>query len=110
MLARSVRTAANKEAHNPNYVGGGAVGVGLQTLRQTIRRCRWNPYRTPTRGVYLCSSATPPVPEVHSQCGELAALSTLRDIFGVRERPDISQARLRTDQVPNKPGQFSPQP
>src|SRR5207302_4576246 len=90
VLARSVRTAAEQEAHNPNYVGGD-IGVGMQTLRQTILRPvpRWNPYRTPVRGVYLCSSATPPIPGVHGRCGELAALSALRDIFGIRERPDI---------------------
>jgi phytoene dehydrogenase-like protein len=110
VLARSVRTAAGEEAHNPNYVGGD-IGVGLQTLRQTVLRPvpRWNPYRTPARGVYLCSSATPPIPGVHGRCGELAALSVLRDIFGVRERPDIGPARLRSDQVPNGPGRV-PQP
>ena len=96
ILARSVRTATEQEAHNPNYVGGD-IGVGLQTLRQTVLRpvARWNPYRTPIRGVYLCSSATPPVPGVHGRCGELAALTALRDMFGVRELPDISPARLR---------------
>ena len=97
ILARAVRTAAGEEAHNPNYVGGD-IGVGLQTLRQTIARPvpRWNPYRTPIRGVYLCSSATPPVPGVHGRCGELAALTALRDLFGVRDLPDISPARLRS--------------
>jgi hypothetical protein len=30
-------------------------------------------------------------------------------VFGVRDRPDISPARLRTDQVPNGPGRV-PQP
>ena len=35
VLARSVRTAADEEAHNPNYVGGD-IGVGVQTLRQTV--------------------------------------------------------------------------
>jgi len=95
ILARAVRTAADEEAHNPNYVGGD-IGVGLQTLRQTILRPvpRWNPYRTPIRGVYLCSSATPPAPGVHGRCGELAALTALRDLFGVRDLPDISPARL----------------
>ena len=94
ILARSVRTATDTEAHNPNYVGGD-IGVGRQTLRQTVLRpvARWNPYRTPVRGVYLCSSATPPLPGVHGRCGELAALTALRDIFGVREPPDISPAR-----------------
>jgi hypothetical protein len=68
---------------------------------------RWNPYRTPARGVYLCSSATPPIPGVHGRCGELAALSALRDIFGVRDAPDISPAGLRTGQIPNEPGRVS---
>ena len=96
ILARAVRTAAGEEAHNPNYVGGD-IGVGLQTIRQTILRpvARWNPYRTPIRGVYLCSSATPPIPGVHGRCGELAALTALRDVFGIRDVPDISPARLR---------------
>jgi phytoene dehydrogenase-like protein len=91
ILARSVRTAADEEAHNPNYVGGD-IAVGVQNLRQTVFRptVSWNPYRTPIRGVYLCSSATPPIPGVHGRCGELAALSALRDVFGIREAPDIS--------------------
>ena len=68
ILARAVRTAADEEAYNPNYVGGD-IGVGLQTIRQTFLRpvARWNPYRTPIRGVYLCSSATPPIPGVHGR-------------------------------------------
>jgi phytoene dehydrogenase-like protein len=96
VLARAVRTAADEEAHNPNYVGGD-IAVGLQTLRQTLFRptVSWNPYRTPVRGLYLCSSATPPVPGVHGRCGELAALSALRDMFGIREIPDIGPDRLR---------------
>src|ERR1700722_9790810 len=96
VLARSVRTAAGEEAYNPNYVGGD-IGVGMQTLWQTVFRptIQWNPYRTPIPGVYLCSSATPPVPGVHGRCGELAALAVLRDMFGIREVPDISPARLR---------------
>jgi phytoene dehydrogenase-like protein len=95
ILARAVRTAADEEAGNPNYVGGD-IGVGPQTLRQTILGPvpRWNPYRTPIRGVYLCSSATPPAPGVHGRCGELAALTALRDVFGVRDAPDIGPARL----------------
>jgi len=90
ILARAVSTPADIEARNPNYVGGD-IGVGAQTLRQTVLRpvARWNPYRTPARGVYLCSSATPPIPGVHGRCGELAALTALRDIFGIGERPDI---------------------
>jgi len=102
ILARSVRTAVDEEAHNPNYVGGD-IAVGMQTIRQTIARpvARWNPYRTPIRGVYLCSSATPPLPGVHGRCGELAALSALRDVFGIRETPDISPARSIKPVIPN---------
>jgi phytoene dehydrogenase-like protein/DUF1680 family protein len=90
ILAKATRTAADTEARNPNYVGGD-IGGGAQTLFQTIFRPapRWNPYRTPLRGVYLCSSATPPMPGVHGRCGELAALTALRDVFGVREAPYI---------------------
>lgn len=91
VLAKATRTAADTQAHNPNFVGGD-IGCGLQTLSQTVFRPapRWNPYRTPVRGVYLCSSATPPMPGVHGRCGELAALSALRDVFGVRAPPDVS--------------------
>ncbi len=95
VLARSTRTAAGQEAHNPNYVGG-AIAAGAQTVWQTMARPvpRWNPYRTPLRGVYLCSASTPPFPGVHGRCGELAALAALRDIFGIREAPDIGVAAL----------------
>jgi phytoene dehydrogenase-like protein len=91
VLARAVRTAAGEQAHNPNYVGGD-IGAGAQTIRQTLLRPvpRWNPYRTPLRGVYLCSSSTPPLPGVHGRCGELAALTVLRDVFGIRQPPDIA--------------------
>ena len=89
-LARVTRTAAEEEADNPNYVGGD-ISSGMQTVRQTLLRpvARWSPYRTPLRGVYLCSSSTPPGPGVHGRCGELAALTALRDLFGVRRPPDI---------------------
>jgi phytoene dehydrogenase-like protein len=83
ILARSTRTAASVQAHNPNYVGGD-IAAGLMTARQAFLRpaVRWNPYRTPLRGVYLCSSSTPPGPGVHGRCGELAALTALRDVYG----------------------------
>jgi phytoene dehydrogenase-like protein len=74
ILARSVVTAREAERHNPNYVGGDING-GAATLTQTFFRpaVRWNPYRTPLRGVYLCSSSTPPGGGVHGMCGYNAA-------------------------------------
>jgi phytoene dehydrogenase-like protein len=96
VLAQHTTTAAGEEAANPNYVGGD-IGSGAQTIRQLVFRPvpRWNPYRTPVRGVYLCSAATAPGPGVHGRCGELAALTALRDEFGTREPPDIGVTQHR---------------
>jgi phytoene dehydrogenase-like protein len=71
----SVNTAA-MERYNPNYVGGDING-GVQDLRQLFTRptLRLNPYSTPIKGVYLCSSATPPGGGVHGMSGYHAALS-----------------------------------
>jgi hypothetical protein len=44
--------------------------------------------------VYLCSSSTPPLPGVHGRCGELAALTALRDMFGIRTEPDLASVGL----------------
>jgi phytoene dehydrogenase-like protein len=85
ILARVVRTAVQTEAHNPNYLGGDING-GAATLRQTVFRPvpRWNPYRTPIEGTYLCSASTPPGGGVHGMCGYWAAHTALRDRFGKR--------------------------
>jgi phytoene dehydrogenase-like protein len=81
ILARSTRTAAEVEQHNPNYVGGDITG-GLGSLRQVVFRPvpRWNPYRTPLKSVYLCSSSTPPGGGVHGMCGMWAARTALADM------------------------------
>jgi len=81
ILARSVQTAADMERYNPGYVGGD-IAAGANTLRQTVGRpaLRWNPYRTPLPGVYLCSGSTPPGGGVHGMCGYWAASTALRDL------------------------------
>ncbi|MEV4684908.1 phytoene desaturase family protein [Streptomyces kurssanovii] len=83
-------SAASYEGYNPNYVGGD-IGGGAMTLRQSVLRPapRWDPYRTPLPGVYLCSASTPPGPGVHGMSGYLAALSALRHEFGVRKPPAL---------------------
>ncbi|MGH9121520.1 MAG: phytoene desaturase family protein [Acidimicrobiales bacterium] len=79
--ARTVRTAAQMEAYNPNYVGGDING-GAATLLQTFLRpaARWNPYRTGVPGLYLCSASTPPGGGVHGMCGARAARTALADL------------------------------
>jgi phytoene dehydrogenase-like protein len=81
VLARATITAADAQARNPNYVGGDIAG-GAATLRQTVFRptARWNNYRTPVRGLYLCSASTPPGSGVHGMCGLGAARTVLGDL------------------------------
>jgi phytoene dehydrogenase-like protein len=82
ILARNVRTAKQMEQYNPNYVGGD-INTGVQDLRQLFTRPtpRINPYSTPIKGVYLCSSSTPPGGGVHGMCGYYAAKSAIKDLF-----------------------------
>ena len=86
ILGRSVRLPADMQAYNPNYVGGD-INAGIEDLRQLFTRpvARLDPYSTPTRGIYLCSSSTPPGGGVHGMCGVWAARSALRREFGSRD-------------------------
>ncbi len=83
VLARSVRSAPEMELYNPNYIGGDING-GVQDLRQQWTRpvVRWNPYTTPVKGLYICSSSTPPGGGVHGMCGYHAAQAALRELGG----------------------------
>ncbi|MCC3152321.1 NAD(P)/FAD-dependent oxidoreductase [Hymenobacter sp. BT770] len=84
ILGRHSFDTAQLEAYNPNYVGGDING-GLLDLSQLFTRpaLRASPYRTSQRGLYLCSSATPPGGGVHGMCGYYAARRALRDVFGL---------------------------
>jgi phytoene dehydrogenase-like protein len=79
VLERSVLGPAALEARNPNLVGGDVNG-GSAELRQLFARpvARPVPYRTPLRGVWLCSASTPPGGGVHGMCGYHAARAALR--------------------------------
>jgi len=81
ILARSTRTAAAMEQYNPNYVGGD-INAGVQDWRQLFTRpvASLTPYATPARGIYLCSSATPPGGGAHGMCGYFAARAAARDM------------------------------
>jgi phytoene dehydrogenase-like protein len=81
IIARSGRGPVDLARENANYVGGD-IGGGRPDVRQLWTRpaLRLNPYRTPLRGVYLCSSSTPPGPGVHGMCGYWAARTALRDL------------------------------
>jgi phytoene dehydrogenase-like protein len=76
ILARSVMDPAALERYNPNLVGGD-IGGGAMTLRQTFLRPTRHLYRTPMKGVWLCSSSTPPGGGVHGMCGFNAVRSAL---------------------------------
>lgn len=85
VLACHVTTAPQLQAFTP-VMRGGDVNGGAATLWQLL--CRPNlsvtPYRTPVEGFYLCSSSTPPSGAVHGMSGYHAALTALRDHFGIQ--------------------------
>lgn len=79
ILARHTLTPAALEARNPNLVGGDVNG-GAADLRQFFLRPTRLLYRTPLRGVYLCSASTPPSGAIHGMCGYHAVEAALRDL------------------------------
>jgi phytoene dehydrogenase-like protein len=88
ILARHVTAPADLERRNRNFVGGDVNGGTLDLGQAWTRPVRaLNPYRTPVRGLYLCSSATPPGGGVHGMCGYSAALTALRDGSRRQRRP-----------------------
>lgn len=82
ILARHTFNASEMEAYNPNYIGGDING-GVINLSQLYTRpaLRTSPYRTSARGLYICSSSTPPGGGVHGMCGYHAAQQVLKDLF-----------------------------
>ena len=77
--ATHVRTTAELEAGNANFVGGDII-AGANTARQVVFRPRTtlHPYATGVAGVHLCSAATPPGAGAHGMCGYNAARYALR--------------------------------
>lgn len=82
ILAKHSFNTAEIEAYNPNYIGGDING-GILDIGQLFTRpaLRFSPYRTSAKGLYICSSSTPPGGGVHGMCGYHAARRALKDIF-----------------------------
>ena len=78
VLARSAMAPSDLERHDRNLVGGDVNGGAMDLPQLVFRPVRsLVPYRTPLRGVYLCSASTPPGGGVHGMCGYNAARSAL---------------------------------
>jgi phytoene dehydrogenase-like protein len=82
ILARHKMNSVEIEQYNANFIGGDING-GVQDLWQFFTRptIRLVPYSTPVRGLYICSSSTPPGGGVHGLCGYFAAQAALRSSF-----------------------------
>lgn len=85
ILAHSAMPAADRHLGNPAEIGGDILG-GALSLRQAITRPTLSraPWRTPLRGMYLCSAATPPGPGVTGMPGWHAAQCAMQDVVGMR--------------------------
>lgn len=88
IMARHTFNSKQMEEYNPNYIGGDING-GVIDLAQLFTRpaLRWSPYRTSVKGLYICSSSTPPGGGVHGMCGYHAAKRVLKDIFDFGIKP-----------------------
>jgi phytoene dehydrogenase-like protein len=82
ILARHTINTKQLENYNPNYIGGdingGAMDITQLFTRPALRR---SPYTTSAKGIYICSSSTPPGGGVHGMCGYNAAKRVLKDLL-----------------------------
>lgn len=82
ILARHTFNNEQLQDYNPNYIGGdingGIIDIGQLFTRPALRL---SPYRTSAKGLYICSSSTPPGGGVHGMCGWHAARRVMKDIF-----------------------------
>lgn len=84
ILAKHTMNTSQVEAYNHNYIGGDING-GILDIGQLFTRpaLRWSPYKTSAKGLYICSSSTPPGGGVHGMCGYNAAKKALKDVFNL---------------------------
>ena len=90
ILAKHTMNTRDIHAYNPNYIGGDING-GVSDISQIFTRpaLRASPYRTSAKGLYICSSSTPPGGGVHGMCGVRAADRALKDVFNIRKQTKI---------------------
>jgi phytoene dehydrogenase-like protein len=88
ILDRHIMNTSQLEQYDPNYIGGDING-GIIDIRQLFTRpaLRFSPYKTSAKGIYICSSSTPPGGGVHGMCGYYAAKRALKDIFDIQLQP-----------------------
>ncbi len=88
IIGRHIMNTAQMEAYNPNYIGGdingGIIDIGQLFTRPALRL---SPYKTSAKGIYICSSSTPPGGGVHGMCGYHAAKRALKDVFNMEAQP-----------------------
>ena len=78
IVATSVRSPADLESANANYIGGDIITGANSPLQVLVRpRISLDPYSTGIPGVYICSAATPPGAGAHGMNGFNAAQSAL---------------------------------
>ena len=84
IISKHTMHAMEMEQYNFNYIGGDING-GAQTITQLFGRpvLKWNPYKIPSDGLYICSSSTPPGGGVHGMSGYHAAQSVLKNEFHI---------------------------
>jgi len=82
VLARRISAPPDLEAANANLIGGDLGGGGNAWHQQLLFRpvFPYFRYRTPIKGLYLCSSYTHPGGGVHGMCGYNAARVAARDL------------------------------
>jgi phytoene dehydrogenase-like protein len=79
IMETAVRSPADLEAYDANYVGGDIITGANGPVQVLIRpRLALDPYSTGIDGVYICSAATPPGAGAHGMNGYNAARSALR--------------------------------
>jgi phytoene dehydrogenase-like protein len=92
ILAANTMNTVQVHQYNANYVGGDING-GVSDIRQLYTRpvISLSPYRTSAKGIYVCSSSTPPGGGVHGMCGYHAAKRALKDVFNLTEKIGLSK-------------------